>query len=101
MKDFAYLITILASANVYLSLLNQPNPCRQRTIEHCVKCHGDGGVMLRGVPAEPVVPVEAGCAKREGGIADCETDIGQNVRLLELERVEIGWDGIVGSVLKV
>lgn len=97
----AHLVTILARADINFALLHQPYPSCQSTIEQSIKCNRNSSVMFRRVPAELVVPVEAGGAERECRVAKAKANVGQGVRLFELQRVQVVGYRIVGGVLEV
>ncbi len=54
--------------------------------------------MFCGFEAELVVPVEGCGGDCEGGVAESQARVGEDVRLGEVEGVEVGGDGVVGSV---
>lgn len=97
----SYLVTGLVRPNVNDAPLDEPDPGRQRAVEEGVEGDGDGGVGLGRLEAQGVVPVEAGGAEGEGGVAEGEADVGEGVGLGEVEGVEVVGDGVVGGVFQV
>lgn len=79
-----YLVARLAGPDIHGTLLDEPDPQRQRAIEERVQCDGNGGVVLCRVEAELVVPVEASGADSEGGVPQGEAHVAEGVRLLEV-----------------
>lgn len=90
-----------AGADVDGALLHGPDPEREQAVEQRVERDRHGRVLLRGVEAELVVPVEGRGADGEGRVAQREARVREGVRLLELEGVEVGRDGIVGGVFEI
>lgn len=82
-------------------LLKTPDPDGEGPIEEGVENNGGSSVVLGAVESKLVVPEEAGGGDQEGAVAQAQTDVGEGVRLLELERVQVVGDSIVGRVLKV
>lgn len=57
--------------------------------------------MFRALEPELVVPAETGPGEEESSVPQGQAHVGQRVRLLELEGVQVVRDRIVGCVLKV
>lgn len=93
-----YLVARGACARVYNASLDEVDPGCEEAVEEGVEGDGDGGVGFCGVEAEGVVPVEAGGAEEEGGVAEGEADVGEGVGLGEVQGVQVGGDGVVGGV---
>lgn len=94
-----YLRPIRCRALVHRPLLDEADPVRQRAIEQGVQRDGGRGVVLGGLEAQLVVPQEAGGGDGEGAVAQGQTRVYEGVVLLELERVEVVGDRVVGGVL--
>lgn len=96
-----YRLAVGGGADVDDALLFQPDPQGQGGVQDGVDEHGGGRVVLGALEAELVVPEEAGGGDEEGGVAQAQAHVGEGVGLLELQRVEVVGDGIVGGVLEV
>ena len=68
------------------TLLHAPDPVCERSVEDEVYDHGPEGPELGGVPTELVIGVEGCAGDDDGGVAECESDVGEEMRLVELER---------------
>lgn len=90
-----------SGTNVDGTFLDAPDPKCEEAIDYGVEDNCDGGVEFRGLKTQLVVPVEGCGADCEGCVAECETYVSQFVRLFELKGVEVGGDGVVGSVFEV
>ncbi len=69
-----------------LTLLDAPYPICERSVEDEVYDHGPEGPELGGVPPELEIGVEGCAGDEDGGVAECESDVGEEMRLLEFER---------------
>jgi hypothetical protein len=94
-------ITAGTRSHVHLALLDAPDPEGKQAIQAGVSGDSRGGVVFCVVEAELEVPIESRGADGKGQIADAESHIGENVRLLEFERVEVVGDGIVAGIFEV
>lgn len=68
------------------TLLDAPDPICESPIEYEVYDHGPEGPELGGVPTELVIGVEGYAGDEDGGVAECEPDVGEEMRLVEFER---------------
>lgn len=83
------------------SPLHCPDPIRQRAVQRKIRQHGPERVGFGRVPAELVVAVEGDGGDDNGGIAEGQADVGQEVGLFEFEGGEVVGEGVVGGVFEV
>ena len=96
-----YLISFGCGPLVHDSLLHERDPEGEDGVYHRIYTHGHGRVVLGVLKAELVVPGEAGPGDGEGRIAESQSCVDQSMVLLELQRVEIVRNGIIGGVLQI
>ena len=83
-----------------LPLFHTPYPIRQGAIEYEICNHSPQRPVLGSVPSELVISVEGCACNQDGGVAECESDVGEKMRLLEFERCEVIGEGVVGGVFE-
>lgn len=88
-------------ADVYDALFLKPYPQREGRVQQRVDGDRAGRVVLCALEAELVVPEEAGRCHEEGGVPQAEPHVGQGVRLLQAQAVEVVGERIVRGVLQV
>lgn len=72
--------------NKDLAFLHSPYPESQGAIKNEVRDYGPEGSLLRGIPTQLVVCVERDGGHDNGAVAEGESDIGEEMRLLKFER---------------
>lgn len=95
------LLTRRRRPNVYLSLLDSPDPVRQSAVQTCVQRNGSCSEVFCIIEAEFEVPVEGRGGKSKCGVAKAKADIRECVGLREFEGVQVIWNGIVGGVFQI
>ena len=96
----AYSGTIMLS-RVNDALLNGPDPERHGPVESEISQNCPESSNLRSIPAKFVVSRKRDSCNNDCRVAKCQSHIGELVRLLEFQGVEVIWEGIVGGILKV
>lgn len=100
-KGQAHLVSIRRDSLVHDALLDIGDPVCEHGVQESVDCYGGGSVVFRALESKLVVPAEAGAGNCKGTVSERQPCVGECVNLLELQRVQVVGNGIVGGVLQI
>lgn len=90
-----------SSAYIDGAVLGKPDPEGESAVQEGVDGYGGGGEVLGALKAIVIVPEKTCSCYGESRVAQRQADVGQLVRLLESEAVQVIGDGIVRGVFEV
>lgn len=84
-----------------LALLHAPYPICQSSIEDDICDNGPKRPILGSVPAELVIGIECYACDNDGGVSQCESDVCEEMRLLEFEGSQVIGQGVVCGIFQI